>query len=340
MYLPSGDRRMVVTPQLALRVAILGGDRAGAVRDRLLPALVPPGPVRRQVPRRGERQPRARGEGRGAARARSSTATAPCWSTTARRSPCRCCPSSCRSDRAQARARDAAPRARARIASRRPCARKIRQRRARAAVQPGDAQDRRRARRPSSTCRRTRRASRASTSSGSSCASTPTTTIGAHLFGTLGEVTEKQLKQSRYAASTLGDRVGQSGIEYAVRPLPARPQRRQPDPGRRARPPEGRAVGARPDARASSCGCRSTSACRRRARQALERYGKPGGVRGDGPAQRRGARPRQQPELRPERVRQGRSGVGLQAAAATPTTARRSPTARPRASTRRARRSS
>ena len=69
MYLPGGDRRMVVTPQLALRVAILGGDRARAVRDRVLAPLVPAGAVGRQVPRRGEQQPRARGEGRGAARA-------------------------------------------------------------------------------------------------------------------------------------------------------------------------------------------------------------------------------------------------------------------------------
>jgi penicillin-binding protein 2 len=38
--------------------------------------------------------------------------------------------------------------------------------------------------------------------------------IGAHLFGTTGEVTGKQLEQGRYAGVTLGDRVGQSGIEY------------------------------------------------------------------------------------------------------------------------------
>jgi penicillin-binding protein 2 len=38
--------------------------------------------------------------------------------------------------------------------------------------------------------------------------------IGAHLFGTLGEVTKKQLKDTRYSGVQLGDRVGQSGIEY------------------------------------------------------------------------------------------------------------------------------
>jgi penicillin-binding protein 2 len=42
----------------------------------------------------------------------------------------------------------------------------------------------------------------------------PHETVGAHLFGTLGEVTEQQLKESRYNGVQLGDRVGQSGIEY------------------------------------------------------------------------------------------------------------------------------
>ena len=38
--------------------------------------------------------------------------------------------------------------------------------------------------------------------------------IGAHLFGTIGEVTEKQLDEPRYSGVALGDRVGQSGIEW------------------------------------------------------------------------------------------------------------------------------
>jgi penicillin-binding protein 2 len=37
--------------------------------------------------------------------------------------------------------------------------------------------------------------------------------IGAHLFGTVGEVTGKQLKDPRYRGVEMGDRVGQSGIE-------------------------------------------------------------------------------------------------------------------------------
>jgi penicillin-binding protein 2 len=37
---------------------------------------------------------------------------------------------------------------------------------------------------------------------------------GAHLFGTVGEVTKDQMKDQRYRGVALGDRVGQSGIEY------------------------------------------------------------------------------------------------------------------------------
>ena len=43
----------------------------------------------------------------------------------------------------------------------------------------------------------------------------PHRNIGAHLFGTVGEVTETQLDDSRYRGVTQGDRVGQSGIEYS-----------------------------------------------------------------------------------------------------------------------------
>ena len=39
--------------------------------------------------------------------------------------------------------------------------------------------------------------------------------VGAHLFGTVGEVTRRQLKEERYRGVTQGDRVGQSGIEYS-----------------------------------------------------------------------------------------------------------------------------
>ena len=37
--------------------------------------------------------------------------------------------------------------------------------------------------------------------------------IGAHLFGTVGEITRAELKQQRYRGVPMGDRVGQSGIE-------------------------------------------------------------------------------------------------------------------------------
>ena len=43
----------------------------------------------------------------------------------------------------------------------------------------------------------------------------PFETVGAHLFGTVGEVTEEQLEDKRYRGVNQGARVGQSGIEYA-----------------------------------------------------------------------------------------------------------------------------
>jgi penicillin-binding protein 2 len=39
--------------------------------------------------------------------------------------------------------------------------------------------------------------------------------VGAHLFGTVGEVTAPELKHKRYRGVKQGDRVGQSGVEYA-----------------------------------------------------------------------------------------------------------------------------
>ena len=38
--------------------------------------------------------------------------------------------------------------------------------------------------------------------------------VGAHLFGTVGEITKEQQDDTRYRGVALGDRVGQSGIEY------------------------------------------------------------------------------------------------------------------------------
>ncbi|MEJ7716631.1 MAG: hypothetical protein WKF31_01220 [Thermoleophilaceae bacterium] len=44
----------------------------------------------------------------------------------------------------------------------------------------------------------------------------PRRQVGAHLFGTVGEVTKEQLDEDeRYQGVSLGDRVGQSGVEYA-----------------------------------------------------------------------------------------------------------------------------
>ena len=88
----------------------------------------------------------------------------------------------------------------------------------------------------------------------------PHGTVGAHLFGQVGEVTEKQLKDQRYNGVEMGDRVGQAGHRARVRPLPAR----------RATGPRKVEVDAlgnltdtlrrkRAEAGPASCACRSTS---------------------------------------------------------------------------------
>ena len=68
MYLDDDSRRPSLTPQLALRVAIIGGIALVAFARRLLPPLVPAGALGRQVRDRGQRQPGARDQGAGAAR--------------------------------------------------------------------------------------------------------------------------------------------------------------------------------------------------------------------------------------------------------------------------------
>ncbi|MBA2504884.1 MAG: penicillin-binding protein 2 [Thermoleophilaceae bacterium] len=78
--------------------------------------------------------------------------------------------------------------------------------------------------------------------------------VGAHLFGIVGEVTEKQLEEQRYRGVAQGDRVGQGGIEYQYdrylrgkngarriivdalnNPQPKQLKRKEPTPGRNLR---------------------------------------------------------------------------------------------------------
>ena len=135
----------------------------------------------------------------------------------------------------------------------------------------------------------------------------PYHSIGAHLFGTLGEVDREAAEEPATTAWSSGDRVGQAGIEYEYdRYLRGRngASRIQVDAMGRPkgelsvrRPSPGKRLRLSIDLDVQKAG-----------QAALERHGKPGGVRGDGPAQRRGAGAGEQPQLRPQRVRQGRQG--------------------------------
>ena len=81
----------------------------------------------------------------------------------------------------------------------------------------------------------------------------PREDVGAHMFGTVGPITADQLKQKRYRGVHMNDRVGQSGIEYeydrflrgidgadrvqvdALGSLRGQLAKRQPKPGRQLR---------------------------------------------------------------------------------------------------------
>ncbi len=93
--------------------------------------------------------------------------------------------------------------------------------------------------------------------------------IGAHLFGYVGEVTEEQLDDPRYADVTLGDRVGKAGIEAEYdRFLRGRNGATRVHVDALRQPGQELSTTSNPR-RASSCACRSTSTCSGWARQAL-----------------------------------------------------------------------
>ena len=129
--------------------------------------------------------------------------------------------------------------------------------------------------------------------------------VGAHLFGQIGEVTEEQLEAPRYSGVALGDRVGQSGIEFQYdRYLRGRngasriqvdasglPKGelsvRDPRPGKRLR-------------------LSIDFDVQKAGQAALARYGLPGGFVAMDPRSGEVIGLGQQSELRPERVREGR----------------------------------
>ena len=61
--------------------------------------------------------------------------------------------------------------------------------------------------------------------------------LGAQLFGTLREISPKQLKEKKYRGVAAGTRIGAGGLEQQLRPLPARPGRLHAGRRQRARQP-------------------------------------------------------------------------------------------------------
>ena len=227
MYLRTDERRPTIDAAARAAGRDPGRRRAGAVRGDLLPPLVPAGALRRQVPGRGERQPRPRDQGRGAARRdrrpqrrragrqphRAGAAGHPAEAARRRRrAPSRAgAASATLADMPLRRIRrdDAASELKV------------------AAVRPGDAQAATSATTSSTTCRRTRPTSPGSRSSASSCAGTrrrrSARTCSARRRDRPKELQGAALPRaaSRATASARRGRV-------RVRPLPARAQRRRP----------------------------------------------------------------------------------------------------------------
>ena len=317
---PIEDRRSADHPAARLPRRARRRDRGGRLRDHLLPPVVPAGALRRPVPGHGERQPHPRRAHPGAARRHRRPPGPRCWSTTACRSRSRSSPTSCRR---RGRTRDAVFRrlsARARQghepAQDRPPDRSSSA--VGAALLRRDAEERRRRGRSTSTSSSARTSSRASRRSSSTCATTRARTLAAQLFGTVGEISPTELKESKFRGVKQGTIVGQSGIEYtydrylrgrdgaqriyvdALGRAKARGPEIQPGPGKQMRlsldldlekaGEEAMSRGRRGDHR---------DARRRQARR----------VRRARPAQRRGPGDGLLPELRPQRVREaGRRG--------------------------------
>ena len=338
------DRRPPITPQLALRVAILGGIALvlfAIIFFRLWFLQVLSGD---KYLAEAQQQPRARRRGAGAARRRSSTATATCSSTTASSIAVQVEP-----DRKLAR-RAGAARARNELASTAALPRAVLERARGYAVIGMRREDQRRvmqqllpyaphASRP--TCSQPirfyllerqdplprREVERIY------LRKYPHTTIGRALFGTVGGSARASSSSSRYRGVQQGTIVGQDGHRVHLRPLPARPRRRQPHPGRRARAARRASCSRATRGRASSSSCRSTSASRGRPEALQQAIARRRGNAGRASsrwtrATARSSRMGSTPTLRPEHLRQAAHAVALQRDLDAETTARRWSTAR------------
>ncbi len=209
-----GRRRPPALADAPARAA--GGDRgrhrAGGLRGRVLPPLVPAGAVGRQVPRRGQRQPRARDQGAGAARRDRGPRRQGAGEQPHR--PGRARDAQDAAGQARGAARDlppagagAQPVGRADRAAGGPpaqgAARTRRPRSSRTCRRP-----------PSTSCSRTRRTSPASRSSRSSCASTRTARWARSCSASCARPPRSSsTTSSATAASASATGSGQSGIE-------------------------------------------------------------------------------------------------------------------------------
>ena len=168
----------------------------------------------------------------------------------------------------------------------------------------------------------------------SSCASTRTTRSARTCSARSARSTAEQLKDAALPRRGAGRPRRPVGHRVSSTTASCAAERRQPGPGRRRSAPARRSC-----RRASPMPGRQLRlsldlGVQKAGQQALA-GGTGAGVRGDGRAQRRGARPRQpNPSFDPNVFSKGDQQARLQRGSTTRTTARRSPTARSRASIR------
>ena len=291
-----------MTPQLALRVALARRPRVRAVRDRLLPALVPAGALGRRLPRARRHDNRVRNVARARRRAaRSSTATGARSSTNRVATVVQLDPRRLPASTATRRSSRGAGWLRAKLpkghrgepvpippappSSRRAADASARDRHVCDVDQrphrPAARRDcRTRTSACTSTCRR-----RCATTCSSAARSSPASTVQQVYLrrypeGTTGRAAPRHDRRDRpqgaatrtaTAASPQGTVVGKDGHRVLLRPLPARRARRPAHHDRRARAAR-RASGPRAiRGPATSCSSRSTSALQQTGQRALAR---------------------------------------------------------------------
>ena len=228
----------VPAPRLALRIAVLGGVAVALFAVLVLPALGPAGALRLPVPGRGQEQPHPRVQSDRAARRHPRPRTATCWSTTAPAWRCSSTPRNCPKTRPKQKA-ELSRLGKLAHMSLRKVRRTIKEQEEVAAGAPVTLRkdvgydlvyylEENQRRFPGVTVQRV------------FVRDYPDGSRAAHVVGSVGEVSEEELKQVPLQGPGTGRRGRQGRRRVHLRPLPARRAGADQDPGQRTRPADAR----------------------------------------------------------------------------------------------------